>query len=926
MPGLRVTTLEYLFTANTTDIERAEKSAKAMKQRVEGKPIEIGADTKDALAGMDRVEKAAKKLVSQNTAVTVNANIEKGEKSLDRVQKRLDYLRSVESTVDVKAQVGKAEAELQRIQRSVDALKSARAEMVVDVNEGGARKQLADVANYAEKSLKKAGDAGGRELTSSLDSATRGAGEKVGAVVGGDIESTLIDALAAIPIAGGIILAGKAIGDAVVGAIQDGMAVDVGNDRLQALTGISAADALRLGRAAGEAYANNVGSSIEQNMDTTRLALQFRILDSDSTTRDAQRVVQGLAGISGVLEEDVRPTAAAVATMLSSGLASSAQQAFDIIAAGARNGVNRNEDLLDTLTEYPALFKRLGLTGEEALGLVSQGMKAGARNSDLAADALKEFQIRATDASESSAQGFELIGLNAEDMTAKIAAGGLSARKGLGEVLDGLRAIEDPVTRNAAAVALFGTQAEDLGEALFAMDLSTAVEQLDGVTGSAQKMFDTLADNDASKVQEAQRNIEVAVSGIQGALAAAFSEPLGDFADWVSENRGPLMEFLLSLANGALDFGRSTVEAAAVGTEAFGTFVSGPLADIVEGFKHVVKVINPFADTSDLENFINGMRDFDTTADTAAQTMRDSLIPGIDEAQKRLNEFADPVVALAYVNDAARRTADAVAAVGYAADGATPLVDAFNLSQDGTVTASSLLEQQVQNTMAALQSEIDAMVASGASQDDMSNRISGATQALADQLTQMGLTEQAAYDLINAGGTVVIDSDTSAAKQGIDKLVDENNGRVVRIRVAADGESVRIGSLTATMLAQGSIVEFMANGGLRGSRMAPIAQVVPPATYRVVGDRHDVPESYIPLDGSARSIAILTETIRRMPGFRMMADGGVLAPRVSGGTSVNVGDIQVSNGTDVDALRMLIIQLVRDYFDDQDRKFNRGGL
>lgn len=61
----------------------------------------------------------------------------------------------------------------------------------------------------------------------------------------------------------------------------------------------------------------------------------------------------------------------------------------------------------------------------------------------------------------------------------------------------------DPVARNAAAVGLFGTQAEDLGSALFALDLSTAAGQLNGVTGSSQKMFDTLADNDASKTEGA---------------------------------------------------------------------------------------------------------------------------------------------------------------------------------------------------------------------------------------------------------------------------------------------------------------------------------------------------------------------------------------------------------------------------------------
>ena len=128
-------------------------------------------------------------------------------------------------------------------------------------------------------------------------------------------------------------------------------------------------------------------------------------------------------------------------------------------------------------------------------------------------------------------------------MTAKIARGGADARDGLDQVLRKLRETEDPVQRNAAAVELFGTRAEDLGDALFSLDLSTAVDQLGQVNGAAQRMFDTLANNDAAKLETAKRNIETAVEGIQGALAAGFSEPISEASEWISENRGPVLQF-----------------------------------------------------------------------------------------------------------------------------------------------------------------------------------------------------------------------------------------------------------------------------------------------------------------------------------------------------------------------------------------------
>ncbi|MCT2182835.1 phage tail tape measure protein [Brevibacterium casei] len=67
----------------------------------------------------------------------------------------------------------------------------------------------------------------------------------------------------------------------------------------------------------------------------------------------------------------------------------------------------------------------------------------------------------------------------------------------------------------------------------------------------------------------------------------------------------------------------------------------------------------------------------------------------------------------------------------------------------------------------------------------------------------------------------------------------------------------------------GSILTPMAAGGFTG------AEMVPPNTWRVVGDRMDVDEAYVPLDGSRRSWEILLEALNRMPGAIPMAKGGI---------------------------------------------------
>ncbi|MDF2991461.1 MAG: hypothetical protein K0S37_1975 [Microbacterium sp.] len=923
--ALRAAELEVLYTANTAGVEKAEKSVKDSAQRIESKPItqKVDADASDALAGMDRVEAEAKKLVSERAVLKVDADIERTEKSLQRAKDKVEDLAiRAEAGFEVTAETKRAETAVARLAQQAERLKTLRAGIEIDASTAKAESELEQLADKAQSAAGTAGEKGGASFVRSLDGATRGAGQKVGDVVGGDIEGSLIAALTAIPVAGGIILGGVAIGKTIVGAIQDGLQQEVGFDRLEALTGINTADALRIGRAAGEAYANVFGDSVESNLDTARLALQFNILDADSTNAEAKRTIEGLAGIADVMRDEVQPVATTTTTLLKTGLARSAQEAFDLIAAGEREGANRAGDLLDTLTEYPALFQRLGLTGPESLGLINQALEGGARNSDLAADALKEFQIRATDASETSAEGFRTLGLDAEDMTAKIAAGGATARDGLDLVLDRLRETEDPVLRNAAAVALFGTQAEDLGNALFEMDLSNAVDQLGQVEGAAQRMFDTIADNDATKIEQAGRNIEVAMDGIKGALAAGFSEPLADAADFISRNRGPVLQFFLDLANGALDFGDSLIEGTAAGTEALGEFAAGPLADFVYSMADILgKLPWPFnQDTSGLKAAAEEMRGFDDVTQVTADTIRELGNGAIDEARQKLNEFGEGAVAMGYLNDASLRLGDAIAEVGANADGTKASLEGIDFANLSASDSGRQLEEQVRGAVAALGDQITAADLAGESQGQLRERYMAGRDALILQMEQMGLTKDQAQQLIDTvlqtpasatttfgsnatdeqgkvqsladrivtlpDGSVVIQADTSSAYEklmNLQALLREVTGDK-RLRV-----STGQGGQGGLVLGNGGVIEYMASGGIPGlTPMESVAQVVPASTWRVVGDRSDVPESFIPHDNSPRSWAILLETMRQF------GIGGQIASASQGGRESAGGGVSIT--------------------------------
>src|SRR5690606_7241857 len=127
----------------------------------------------------------------------------------------------------------------------------------------------------------------------------------------------------------------------------------------------------------------------------------------------------------------VQKVTAAVSQMLRTGMAQSAEEAFDIVVKATQNGINKSEDLIDTINEYSTHFRSLGLTGEQALGLIQQALQAGARDSDYAADAIKEFQINAVVGSDDVVKALKEMGLSADELVKKIAEGGPGAARPL---------------------------------------------------------------------------------------------------------------------------------------------------------------------------------------------------------------------------------------------------------------------------------------------------------------------------------------------------------------------------------------------------------------------------------------------------------------------------------------------------------------
>ncbi|MEU9975087.1 phage tail tape measure protein [Streptomyces sp. NPDC051014] len=327
------------------------------------------------------------------------------------------------------------------------------------------------------------------------------------------------------------LIAGLAIGG-IAEQFSKGLDEIANRAKLAASMGLSGADAAKAGKLAGDLYVSGFGESTAETGEIVKRVHDDLNVSVNSV--DFKPIADKVATVSKVMDQDVGGTTRAVANLMRNGLAKNANDALDIVAAGFTHGVDKSEDFLDTLNEYGVQFKKMGLDGATATGILSQGLKGGARDADLVADAIKEFSIRAIDGSASTATGFKAIGLNAANMAKRIGKGGKSASDALQETMDKLRGIKDPVKQSQAAVQLFGTQAEDLGKALYSIDPKSAVSSLGKVKGAAQQMSDTMHKNAAAKVETFKRKIEYGFTSAAANAITALSS--------LSRNVSPVFE------------------------------------------------------------------------------------------------------------------------------------------------------------------------------------------------------------------------------------------------------------------------------------------------------------------------------------------------------------------------------------------------
>ena len=232
-------------------------------------------------------------------------------------------------------------------------------------------------------------------------------------------------------------------------------------------------------------YKNNYGESLNDVADAMAQVAQTT---KETDPSKIQELTKNAIVLRDTFGFEINESMRAV-NMLMDQFGMSGEEAFNLIAQGAQNGLDKNGDLLDSINEYSVHYKQLGFTSEEFFNSLENGTAAGTFSVDKLGDAMKEFGIRAKDTATSTDEAYELLNMDADEMRARFAAGGESAQQATNDVLTALFNMDDAVVQNQAGVDLFGTMWEDLG--------IEGVKALTDVTGSADATKQTLEEIDA---------------------------------------------------------------------------------------------------------------------------------------------------------------------------------------------------------------------------------------------------------------------------------------------------------------------------------------------------------------------------------------------------------------------------------------------
>lgn len=410
------------------------------------------------------------------------------------------------------------------------------------------KQALADLDNES-------GDAadGLEELAKSADDAGKSAGSAEGGF------TILKGALAS--------LAADAIKTCVSGLVELGkeLATDLPNAYAQfsASTGI-ARDAMgEYEEAIKNVYKNNFGESLQ---DVAEKMAKVKEVTGELDASKLEDMTKKAMTLEDTFGMDMTESLRGVQSLMNH-FGMTSEEAFDLVAAGAQNGLNYTDELGDNVAEYSGKFAEAGFTADEYFQLLKNGAEGGAYNLDKVNDAVNEVTTRLADGTIADTmtqidektgevkEGTGIWSAETEKLFAAWQSGGASQKDVMASIVKDIQGAETEQEKMNLAAKAFGTMAED-GGTKFIEALSPVGDTFTDVTGKAEELAAVKYDTPLAALQGVGRTIK---TDLIAPMVEKLMPTINNVAAWVTENLPAIIEKVKEVA-GSVKEGAAELE------------------------------------------------------------------------------------------------------------------------------------------------------------------------------------------------------------------------------------------------------------------------------------------------------------------------------------------------------------------------------
>ena len=370
--------------------------------------------------------------------------------------------------------------------------------------------------------------------------------------------------------------------------------IDVGTDYTRAMGKIAAAAGATaeemdvMSSSIKNVYNSGIGENLTEVADVAAMVKQqFGDIDDKSL----EQITQDAITMSSVFDSDLNETLRGVNALMSN-MGLTAEEAFDYIAKGTQNGLDKSGELSDNLAEYSQIWEQAGFSAEEMFSILQNGLDSGAYNLDKVNDFVKEFTISLSDGRIE--ENLDSFSLGTQNIFNEWKNGNATQKDVFQSVISDLSNMTDEQEALTLASNTWSALGEDNAMKVIT-SLNNVNDAYSNVEGTMKSVNDVNYDNLATRMTALKRQFE---TEIVVPVAQKYMPKIEKAIDYVSEHLDEIVEHAKPIATAIAaafaikkitDFGSSAVTTAKTIKTAFKALnASNPLGWIAIGVSALV--------------------------------------------------------------------------------------------------------------------------------------------------------------------------------------------------------------------------------------------------------------------------------------------------------------------------------------------------